>query len=91
DLADYLVQRGVPFRRAHEMVGRMVARAEQLGVRLSDLPAEEIERIAPLAVKGFGEVFDLDRAMRVRTAPGAPSPERIAERIAWWEQRLQGS
>lgn len=88
DLADLLVQKGVPFRRAHELVGKLVARAEQLHFPLNQLPLDEIEAIAPLAADGFAEIFDLSRALKARKAIGAPAPEQVAERIRWWEAHL---
>lgn len=88
DVADCLVLRGVPFRQAHEMVGRLVARAEADGIPLDQLPPATILEIAPLVAEGYREIFDLTRAMQARKAPGAPSPENIARSLAWWEAHL---
>jgi argininosuccinate lyase len=89
DVADLLVRKGVPFRQAHEMVGRLVARAEELQVGLPDLPEDEVRTIAPLALPEYTSIFSLERALSARQAPGAPSPERVTERLAWWKQHLQ--
>ena len=88
DLADYLVRRGVPFRRAHELVGKAVALAEREGVLLSQLSIEQYHSISP----DFGDdpcaVFNLDRAFTLRTNPGSPNAQRTAERIAFWRDKL---
>ncbi len=88
DLADLLVRRGVPFREAHEQVGKLVALAEEHAVPLNRLEPVSIRKVAPEAVEGFSEVFDPARAMKLRSATGAPSPERIEERLAWWSSHL---
>lgn len=88
DVADLLVSRGVPFRQAHEQVGRLVARAAQEGCPLNELPSGVVREIAPLAEEGFAGVFDLAAAMRRRTAVGAPSPENVAGELRRWREIL---
>ncbi len=88
DVADLLVSRGVPFRQAHEQVGRLVARAAQEGCPLNELPSGVVREIAPLAEEGFAGVFDLGAAMRRRTAIGAPSPENVAGELRRWREIL---
>lgn len=89
DLADLLVRRGVPFRQAHEQVGKLVAQAEKLRLPLNKLPEDIIKQIAPEAAAGYAEIFDTNRAMQARKAPGAAAPEKIAERIEWWWRKLR--
>lgn len=88
DIADALVKKGVPFRLAHEKVGKLVARAEALGTPLNLLPEQEIQESAPEILGEFSSLFDLHTAMESRTAPGAPSPGGVQERIAWWQNHL---
>jgi argininosuccinate lyase len=89
DLADLLVRRGVPFRQAHEQVGKLVACSEKAGLPLPKLPEQLVREVAPAAVEGYAEVFELSRAMAARRAPGCPAPERVEERLAWWRRHLQ--
>jgi len=89
DLADYLVRAGMPFREAHEAVGRLVAESARTGVALNALSMERYREVSEL----FGEdvretVFDIPKALAARKAPGSPSPENVASRIAFWRQRL---
>lgn len=88
DVADLLVRKGVPFRQAHEMVGRLVARAEELGQELPGLAEEEVRTLAPLALPEFYEVFSVPRSLAARTAPGAPSPAGVIARLRWWREHL---
>ena len=88
DLADYLVRRGIPFRQAHELVGKAVALSVNTGTPLNQLPFEQFQSIS----SAFGEdvygVFDLERAFRLRTNPGAPGDERTKLRLAHWRAEL---
>jgi argininosuccinate lyase len=88
DLADYLVRKGVPFRRAHHLVGRVVARAEKLGLPLNRLTPAQLRAVSP----GFGadalQVFDLTSALARRDLPGATAPRRVAAQLARWRKLL---
>jgi len=85
DLADYLVELGIPFRQAHHVVGALVARAEEAQVSLPELSDEDAQSICPQIGKDWREVFDLTRAFAKREKPGMPGPNQISERIKFWE------
>jgi len=89
DLADYLVERGVPFREAHHAVGAVVRLAEKAGVALDRLPTAEVRAVHP----GFGSdwvtVFDLRRAMAKRRGTGMPGPAQVARQLAHWRRELR--
>ena len=84
DLADYLVKRGVPFRQAHEIIGRAVALAARRGCTLPQLTLADYRELSEAFAEDLYPVFDLTRAMSARTAIGAPSPENIAMQLARW-------
>ena len=89
DLADRLVAGGVPFRQAHEIIGRLVARAQELGTPLDKLdPAEFLAASPLLTPEAVSANFDIDAAMAARRATGAPSPENVARELARWTARL---
>lgn len=88
DLADYLVRRGVPFRKAHELVGKAVAVAVGSGTPLNQLTLEQFKAISPEYGEDVHSVFDLDRAFALRTNPGAPNPANTARRLAYWKEQL---
>ncbi|MGC3990800.1 MAG: argininosuccinate lyase [Chthoniobacteraceae bacterium] len=88
DLADYLVLRGVPFRQAHEVIGKAVALSAERGVGLHELPLAELQTLSEKFEADFVEVFQLERALKSRTNPGAPSPDNVAKQIALWKERL---
>ncbi len=88
DLADYLVRKGVPFRKAHELVGHAVAIAVQSKTPLNELKREQFTEISEEYGEDVYSVFDLDRAFELRTNPGAPNPQNTARRIAHWQAQL---
>jgi argininosuccinate lyase len=88
DLADYLVLRGVPFRQAHEHVGRSVALCNQRGCTLKDLSLADYQSVTPHFGEDTLSVLDLDRSMRLRTAIGAPSPDNVRAQLQRWKTAL---
>ena len=90
DLADRLVLGGVPFRRAHEIVGRLVSTAEQRGLSLDELEPQEFLNAAPMLTPELvRDTLDVSKGLSARRAPGAPSPENVAQRLAHWKRTLQ--
>jgi argininosuccinate lyase len=88
DLADYLVTQGVPFRTAHEQVGRLVGYAAFQGKELWELSLEEIQRFASQAGP---EVFDwltVDNVVARRASPGGTAPVRVKEALRRAEKEL---
>jgi argininosuccinate lyase len=88
DLADYLVRRGVPFRKAHELVGKAVAVAVGSGTPLNKLSLDEFREISPEYGEDVHSVFNLERAFELRTNPGAPNPDNTLRRLDYWKQKL---
>jgi argininosuccinate lyase len=79
DLADYLVRRGLPFRDAHEVVGRAVALCAAQGCDLADLSLEELRRFTPLIEADVTAVLTVEGSIAARNHPGGTAPERVAE------------
>jgi argininosuccinate lyase len=90
DLADRLVAAGVPFRQAHEIVGRLVLTAEQQGLSLNELGPQEFIHVNPaLTPELVRDTFDVHSALRARKASGTPSIENVEQRLAHWRKVLQ--
>ena len=88
DLADYLVNRGVPFRKAHEIIGGAVALSAERGIPLPGLSLGDYQALSPVFADDLFAVFDLSKAMSARRAVGAPSPENVAAQLARWQAAL---
>jgi len=89
DLADRLVEGGVPFRKAHEIVGGLVARARDLNTPLDKLDAAEFLQASPVLTPDIVKsTFQLESAMAARKAIGAPSPDNISRELSRWRSQL---
>ena len=88
DLAEYLVKKGMPFREAHEAVGKLVARAAVAKVALNNVSLLEMREVSKLFDDDVLKVFDVRGSLSKRTATGAPSPENVAAQIARWKSLL---
>jgi argininosuccinate lyase len=82
DLADYLVERGVPFRAAHRAAGALVREAEARGVALPALPAEAFAAAHPAFGADVQAVFDVARSAAARAVPGGTAPAAVRAQIA---------
>jgi len=88
DLADYLVRKGVAFRKAHHAVGALVSAAEGLGKPLNQLTLAELQAAEPSFEEDALEALDLGRAMYRRNLPGAPGRQEVRKQLARWSKRL---
>jgi len=90
DLADLLVRQGLPFRQAHEAVGKLVQYAEKEGKPFDELTPAEFRRFSPLFPDDAAKL-DLDAALRARGAPGGTAPRRVAAALRRWRRKLEGA
>jgi argininosuccinate lyase len=89
DLADYLVRRGVPFRDAHEAIGRLVRRAEERGCGLEDLGDAEFRRASEAFDADVRDVFDMEASVEARDLPGGTSRRAVEEQMEVARASLQ--
>jgi len=82
DLADYLVRKGLEFRKAHELVGRVVMHAIKHGKPLEDLPLEEYRELSAVFGEDLYESLSLETSLAGKSALGGTSPERVKEALA---------
>jgi argininosuccinate lyase len=81
DLADYLVRQGVPFRESHGLVGRVVRRAEELGVSLKELGLDEYQAIHPAFTEDVYEALSFQRSVEARATEGGTAPSTVRAQI----------
>ncbi len=77
DLADYLVRKGVPFRDAHEIVGRAVNLGVNTGRDLSEMSLEELQNFGPSIEQDVFSVLTLDGSVAARNHIGGTAPEQV--------------
>ena len=88
DLADYLVLRGVPFRQAHEVIGKLVALTLERKVGFAQLPLEDYRAASPAFGDDVYAVLDARRSLESRRGIGAPSFGNVAAQLARWQGEL---
>jgi argininosuccinate lyase len=89
DLADYLVRRGLPFRDAHEVVGRAVAQGIRQGRDLAELTLEELRAFSPLIDADVYQVLTLEGSVATRDHLGGTAPAQVRAAVARARARLE--
>lgn len=91
DLVDYLVRKGVPFRKAHHRVGSLVALAEKQGIRLDQLADATVSKVDAHFEADWRQVFDVETALKKREQPGMPGLRQVRTQIRRWRKQLSAS
>ena len=89
DLADYLAERGVPFREAHGISGRLVLLAGKQGKRLPELTLAELKAASTVFEKDVYAALTPEAMVRRRDNPGATAPRRVKAALARAHKRLE--
>lgn len=89
DLADYLVAKGMPFRIAHETVGKAVLFAIEKGCELNELELGGLSQFSELIEEDVYERLSLESSLAARSAVGGTSPERVREALAAASSKLE--
>ena len=82
DLADYLVRKGLPFREAHEVVGKVVLHSQEAEVPIRELPLEAFRQFSDVFGEDLYEAFDFREAVDRKSAPGGTAPRAVIAQIA---------
>lgn len=82
ELADYLVRKGMPFREAHENVGRIVMRAIERGVELQAMTLDELQSMSELIDPDAFAALSLDQTLDTKSQVGGTAPLRVNEALA---------
>ncbi len=90
DLADYLARKGVPFREAHELVGRIVLLCSKRGIGLEELDLSDYQELSPIFEADLFGAIGIEYCVRARKILGGPSPESVAEVIRVSREVLAG-
>src|SRR5262249_30493011 len=88
EAADYLVRKGVPFRQAHDLVGKLLHEAEKRNVQWTALPLDALKSISPAFDGDLGASLTVDAAIASKKVPGGTALESVHAAIADLESRL---
>ncbi len=88
EAADYLVHKGMPFRQAHDIVGKVLREAEKQNISWTALPLEVLKKISPAFEADFAKSLSVEAALAAKKVPGGTAPESVSDAIANLERRL---
>jgi argininosuccinate lyase len=88
EAADYLVRKGVPFRQAHDLVGKILKEAERQQKLWTELPLAELQKLSPAFDTDFATVLNVDAALASKKVSGGTALESVRAAIAELEKRL---
>jgi argininosuccinate lyase len=81
ELADYLAKKGVPFRSAHEIAGKIVLRAIELNAELNELSLNEMQKYSPEIDADVFDALSLEQTLKTKNAIGGTSPEQVQKAL----------
>jgi argininosuccinate lyase len=87
-LAEYLVRKGLAFRTAHHVVGRLVSQAEQRGVRLAELPTDVLSEAAGEIAPDVADHLGADNVAGRYQPEGSAGRSQVADQIRYWTDKL---
>jgi argininosuccinate lyase len=82
DLADYLVRKGLPFRDAHEVVGKAVALGVSLKKDLSEMTLQELQQFSDIIEQDVFDVLTLEGSVAARNHTGGTAPQQVRQAIS---------
>src|ERR1700688_900708 len=88
EAADYLVHKGVPFRQAHDVVGKVLREAERQGKIWTALSFEDLKKISPAFEADFSDGLTVAAALAAKKVPGGTAPEAVRKAISDLQERL---
>jgi argininosuccinate lyase len=88
-LMEHLIGRGIPQRTAHGLVGRLVRKALDRGVRLADLSLEDLREAHPDLDASIYDVLGPKKAVAAMQSYGSTGPAQVKEQVRRWKERLQ--
>ena len=87
ELADYLVASGVPFRDAHEVVGKVLRAAEQEGKSIREIPIARLQEFSPAFGRDLGTVLSVESALARRAVAGGTAPAAVRAALEKFKER----
>ncbi|MFT4672879.1 MAG: argininosuccinate lyase [Pseudohongiellaceae bacterium] len=88
DLADYLVKKGLPFRDAHEVVGKAVGLGIQKGLDLSKLTLNQLQEFSELITDDVFDVLTLEGSINARNHHGGTAPIQVLKAVAAAREKI---
>jgi len=88
DLADYLTKKGMPFRDAYKLIGKIVADAIKRKKTLEDIKIEEYKGYSSVFLEDLYQAIDIKECVNRRNSPGGPAPESVKAQIEYIKSQI---
>jgi len=88
-LAEYMVSKGVPFRQAHQVVGKLVSQCESQDLTLAELPLEQLQRACDKITDDVYSKLSTGNVVAGYSTAGAAGQKQLAEQLAFWKNELK--
>jgi len=88
EVADWLVRKGVPFRDAHEITGKLVALCSVRECELEDLTDDDLKTVSEHLDPSVRQILTVESALAARTTPGSTGPGPVADQLVQVQHRL---
>ena len=89
DLVDYLVRKNIPFRKAHNFVGNVVAVCVDQGKKLNELSLAEYKKISPKFEKDIFKLLTAQKSVQNKKSQGSTSPQEVEKQLKYWKNKLK--
>jgi argininosuccinate lyase len=91
ELADYLSRKGIPFREAHEIVGRIVTHAIERDVEIDELTLNDLKTFSSLIEQDVFDALSLEQTLAAKSQKGGTAPRQVEQEIESARSRLQSA
>jgi argininosuccinate lyase len=88
EAADYLVRRGMPFRQAHDLVGKLLSEAERQNKKWTEFPLSKLKKLSPAFEDDFSDGLNLESALAAKSVPGGTARESVRAACETLEKKL---
>jgi argininosuccinate lyase len=88
EAADYLVRRGMPFRQAHDIVGKLLSQAERQNKKWTELSLSELKKLSPVFEDNFSNGLNVEAALAAKSVPGGTARDSVRAACKELENKL---
>jgi argininosuccinate lyase len=88
DVMDHLVKKGVSYRDAHDILGRMVKDCLDRGIAISSLSPSELKGYSPVLDAGVKKLFNPQMSVKIKSSLGSTNPVLVAQQLKQWSKKL---
>jgi argininosuccinate lyase len=88
EAADYLVRKGMPFRQAHDVVGKLLSQADRQNKKWTELPLSELKKLSPVFEDDFSDGLNVEAALAAKSVPGGTARESVRAACEELEKKI---